>query len=211
MRVDSDYRARAWERFTINGERALSDQKYDIAGVAFESAIDQARQGGLDDMHLAQSLSNLGWTRMKGGQLQKAVQIFAECSKVCDRLDANHTVNGPALDLVRARMETGLGECARGSMKQDEAIAHYRKALGIFKNGSFPADCGYGAIGEIATIAYSGLGDSLIACNKPSDALDAFRSAAEVSDITPGRLVLKDAARDKYVRMLKTFQSAPHR
>lgn len=204
--VDSDYRERAWERFTVNGERALSDQRYDIAASAFDSAVDQSRQSGDNSVRLAESLSNVGWALMKAGKTTRATSVLQECDHLCDQLLAHPDNTGLALSLVRVRVQTTLAECERISGHPDQALPHFRKALEIFQQSKFPSDYGYGAIGEVVTVAYSGLGDSLMATNKPIEALDAYRLAAETSDITPGRLSLKDAAREKYVLMLQKLK-----
>lgn len=83
--LDREYRARFWETFQSDGDKAFRDLRFDAAKTFFSSAVEEAKALGANDFRLAISLDRLASVYAVEGDDKKAESLLERAVQVHER------------------------------------------------------------------------------------------------------------------------------
>lgn len=128
--LDREYRARFWEKYQSDGDRAFRDLRLDAAKTLFASAVGEAQSLGTSDFRLAISLDRLAAVcRAQGNELEaqkyleRAVKVYEGTSPSKDTLTRKEMV----------RTYRALAEILVNQKRYKEAVDLYTKSVNTYR------------------------------------------------------------------------------
>jgi tetratricopeptide (TPR) repeat protein len=154
-----------WEAAYSEGEKLLSEKKYEEAEAKFKAALKEAERWGAADDRLATTQTAYGDALRGGGKVAEAEKAYRDALKTLEKqlgADASDLA-GPIADVA---------DCLRDQDKDSAAEPLYRRALKVAEAG--------GKDTVDAALAALDLGSCLLRLKKVKDAEPILKKASEV-------------------------------
>lgn len=198
---DREHHARFWEKYRIEGKRAMLQGKYEDADAALSLAVKEAECLGPGDVRLADSLKDLAETNFARHKEQEAEQLFSRALQI---YRGSWSARDQRADKSVARgiasCQAGLATVYLSRKKYKDAIPLYREALSIYQRSVVDgaAEVKDDVLMEDCALAIFGLAESYRLLGNKVEAESLHRQLLALASKSPILAELKERIETSY-------------